>query len=128
VHGLWEDGYFTPSGYEDTEAAKYKAVGGPRACLRRREASTELNRFFVRFALDSQQAGVAQTYVAVLGETVVGYDSLAVGIGRSLRRVGLRSAKARPPKSSAYGRAPNRTSRVAERRCNSPPPPSSNRT
>lgn len=39
----------------------------------------ELNRFLVRFALINQQAGAAQTYVAVSGETVVGYYSLAVG-------------------------------------------------
>jgi GNAT superfamily N-acetyltransferase len=39
----------------------------------------ELNRFLARFALVNQQAGAAQTYVAVSGETVVGYYSLAVG-------------------------------------------------
>lgn len=39
----------------------------------------ELNRFPARFALVNQQAGAAQTYVAVAGETVVGYDSPAVG-------------------------------------------------
>jgi GNAT superfamily N-acetyltransferase len=39
----------------------------------------ELNRFLVRFALINQQAGAAQTYVAVSGGMVVGYYSLAVG-------------------------------------------------
>jgi predicted N-acetyltransferase YhbS len=39
----------------------------------------QLNRFLVRFALVNQQAGAAQTYVAVSGKTVVGYYSLAVG-------------------------------------------------
>src|SRR5882757_2045302 len=39
----------------------------------------ELNRFLARFALTNQQAGSAQTYVAVAGEAVAGYYSLAVG-------------------------------------------------
>jgi hypothetical protein len=39
----------------------------------------ELNRFLARFALVNQLAGAAQTYVALAGATVVGYDSLAVG-------------------------------------------------
>ena len=39
----------------------------------------ELNRFLTRVALLNQQAGAAQTYVAVSGESVVGYYSLAVG-------------------------------------------------
>lgn len=39
----------------------------------------ELNRFLIRFALTNQQAGSAQTYVAVCGETVVGYYALSVG-------------------------------------------------
>ncbi len=39
----------------------------------------ELNRFLIRFALANQQAGAAQTYVAVSGKLVVGYYSLAVG-------------------------------------------------
>jgi GNAT superfamily N-acetyltransferase len=41
--------------------------------------SQELNRFLARFALTNQQAGAAQTYVALSGSTVVGYYSLAVG-------------------------------------------------
>jgi GNAT superfamily N-acetyltransferase len=41
--------------------------------------SEELNRFLVRFALTNQQAGAAQTYVALSDQTVVGYYSLAVG-------------------------------------------------
>ncbi len=38
-----------------------------------------LNRFLSRFALVNLRAGVAQTYVAISGETVVGYYSQAVG-------------------------------------------------
>jgi GNAT superfamily N-acetyltransferase len=38
-----------------------------------------LNRFLARYALINQKAGSAQTYVAVSGEAVVGYYSLAVG-------------------------------------------------
>ena len=41
--------------------------------------SEELNRFLARFALTNQQAGAAQTYIALSGSTVVGYYSLAVG-------------------------------------------------
>jgi GNAT superfamily N-acetyltransferase len=41
--------------------------------------SEALNRFLARFALTSQQAGAAQTYVAVSEQTVVGYYSLTVG-------------------------------------------------
>lgn len=41
--------------------------------------SEELNRFLARFALINQQAGAAQTYVAVSDSNVVGYYSLAVG-------------------------------------------------
>jgi GNAT superfamily N-acetyltransferase len=39
----------------------------------------ELNRFLAGYALTNQQAGAAQTYLALSGETVVGYYSLAVG-------------------------------------------------
>jgi hypothetical protein len=39
----------------------------------------ELNRFLARFALVNQLAGAARTYLGLSGETVVGYDSLAVG-------------------------------------------------
>ncbi len=39
----------------------------------------ELNRFLLRFALTNQNAGAAQTYVAVSSDLVVGYYSLAVG-------------------------------------------------
>ena len=38
-----------------------------------------LNRFLIRYALQSQQAGSSQTYVGLLGERVIGYYSLAVG-------------------------------------------------
>ena len=39
----------------------------------------ELNRYLLRYAWQNQQAGDAQTYVGVVGETVVGYHTLAVG-------------------------------------------------
>ncbi len=39
----------------------------------------ELNRYLLRYALQNQQAGAAQTYLGVVGDTVVGYYSLAVG-------------------------------------------------
>lgn len=39
----------------------------------------ELNRFLKKFALTSQQANSAQTYVTTRSEVVVGYYSLAVG-------------------------------------------------
>lgn len=39
----------------------------------------ELNRFLARYALINQQASAAQTYVALSGDAVVGYYSLAVG-------------------------------------------------
>jgi predicted N-acetyltransferase YhbS len=41
--------------------------------------SEELNRFLARFALTNQQAGAAQTYVALSDQAVVVYDSLTVG-------------------------------------------------
>ena len=39
----------------------------------------ELNRFLKKYALASQQANSAQTYVTTRGDVVVGYYSLAVG-------------------------------------------------
>jgi GNAT superfamily N-acetyltransferase len=39
----------------------------------------ELNRYLVRFAWSNQQAGAAQTYVGLAGDSVVGYHTLAVG-------------------------------------------------
>jgi GNAT superfamily N-acetyltransferase len=39
----------------------------------------ELNRYLLRFAWTNQQAGAAQTYVGLVGDTVVGYYTLAVG-------------------------------------------------
>lgn len=39
----------------------------------------ELNRYLLRFAWANQQAGVAQTYVGLEGDAVVGYYTLAVG-------------------------------------------------
>jgi predicted N-acetyltransferase YhbS len=41
--------------------------------------SETLDRFLKFHALQSQRAGVAQTYVAVLGKRVVGYHTLVVG-------------------------------------------------
>jgi GNAT superfamily N-acetyltransferase len=40
--------------------------------------SEALNRFLVRYALTNQQAGAAQTYLALSNDTVVAYYSLAV--------------------------------------------------
>jgi GNAT superfamily N-acetyltransferase len=39
----------------------------------------ELNRYLLRYAWQNQQAGAAQTYVGVVGETIVGYHTLTVG-------------------------------------------------
>ena len=39
----------------------------------------ELNRYLLRFAWQNQQAGAAQTYVGLAGNTVVGYHTLTVG-------------------------------------------------
>ena len=53
---------------------------GPKHSLDGFDCGREaLNRILTRFALVNQQAGAAQTYVAVSGESVVGYYSLAVG-------------------------------------------------
>ena len=38
-----------------------------------------LNRFLVRYALQSQQSGASQTYLALAGNEVVGYYTLVVG-------------------------------------------------
>ncbi len=42
-------------------------------------AREDLNRFLLRFSLVNQQAGAAQTYLAVSRNSVVGYYSLSVG-------------------------------------------------
>jgi GNAT superfamily N-acetyltransferase len=39
----------------------------------------QLNRYLVRYALQNQQSGAAQTYVGLVGDDVVGYYGLAVG-------------------------------------------------
>ena len=39
----------------------------------------ELNRYVLRYAWTNQQAGAAQTYVGLVGNSVVGYHTLAVG-------------------------------------------------
>jgi GNAT superfamily N-acetyltransferase len=58
----------------------------------------ELNRFFARHALTNQQAGSAQTYVAVSGETIAGYYSLAVGeVAYAAASERLRKGLARHP-------------------------------
>lgn len=41
--------------------------------------SEPLNRFLIRYAWQNQQAGSSQTYVALDGQTVVGYFTLVVG-------------------------------------------------
>ncbi len=38
-----------------------------------------LNRFLIRYALQNQQSGASQTYVAMADEAVVGYYTLVVG-------------------------------------------------
>jgi GNAT superfamily N-acetyltransferase len=38
-----------------------------------------LNRFLVRYALQSQQAGASQTYVGLVGDELAGYYTLAFG-------------------------------------------------
>lgn len=38
-----------------------------------------LDRFLIRHALQSQRAGASQTYLALQGDRIVGYHSLAVG-------------------------------------------------
>jgi hypothetical protein len=38
-----------------------------------------LNRFLIRYALQNQQAGALQTYVALSGDDVIGYYMLVVG-------------------------------------------------
>jgi predicted N-acetyltransferase YhbS len=38
-----------------------------------------LNRFLIRYALQNQQAGASQTYVATVDKEIVGYYSLVVG-------------------------------------------------
>lgn len=39
----------------------------------------ELNRYLLRYAWQNQQAGVSQTYVGIVGDTVAGFYTLAVG-------------------------------------------------
>ncbi|HYL37221.1 MAG TPA: GNAT family N-acetyltransferase [Bryobacteraceae bacterium] len=39
----------------------------------------ELNRYLLRYAWFNQQAGAAQTYAGLAGESVIGYHTLAVG-------------------------------------------------
>jgi GNAT superfamily N-acetyltransferase len=39
----------------------------------------ELNRYLVRNAWQNQQAGAAQTYLGIVGTSIVGYHTLAVG-------------------------------------------------
>ncbi len=39
----------------------------------------ELNRYLLRYALQNQQAGAAQTYVGFADDSVIGYHTLAVG-------------------------------------------------
>lgn len=39
----------------------------------------ELNRYLLRYAWANQQAGAAQTYLGLVGDSVIGYHTLAVG-------------------------------------------------
>ncbi len=39
----------------------------------------ELNRYLLRYALQNQQAGAAQTYLNFAEEVIVGYYTLAIG-------------------------------------------------
>jgi len=39
----------------------------------------QLNRYLLRYAWQNQQAGASQTYVGVLGDTIIGFYTLAVG-------------------------------------------------
>lgn len=39
----------------------------------------DLNRYLLRYAFMNQQAGAAQTYVGLMGDSVIGYHTLAVG-------------------------------------------------
>jgi GNAT superfamily N-acetyltransferase len=39
----------------------------------------ELNRYLLRYAWANQQAGAAQTYVGLVGNSVIGYHTLVVG-------------------------------------------------
>jgi len=55
----------------------------------------ELNRYLVRYALQNQQAGAAQTYVGIVETVVVGYHTLTVG------QVSLREAPERLGKGLA---------------------------
>lgn len=38
-----------------------------------------LNRFLIRYALQNQQAGASQTYVALVDQEIIGYYTLVVG-------------------------------------------------
>ena len=39
----------------------------------------ELNRYLLRYEWQNQQASAAQTYVGLVGDSVIGYHTLAVG-------------------------------------------------
>lgn len=39
----------------------------------------ELNRYLLRYAWQNQEAGASQTYVGLVGDTIAGYYTLAVG-------------------------------------------------
>jgi GNAT superfamily N-acetyltransferase len=41
--------------------------------------SEPLNRYLLRYALQNQQAGAAQTYVGLVGQSIVGFYTLTVG-------------------------------------------------
>lgn len=59
-----------------------------------------LNRFLIRYALQNQQAGASQSYVALAGEEIVGYYTLVVG------QVEYQDAPERPRKGLAHHPVP----------------------
>ena len=58
----------------------------------------ELNRYLSRYAWTNQQAGAAQTYLGLVGNSVVGYYTLAVGqVSREAAPARLSKGLARHP-------------------------------
>jgi GNAT superfamily N-acetyltransferase len=66
----------TPAGTVDRRIEKLRSDHQTEGFECGRE---ELNRYLLRYAWQSQQAGSSQTYVGVAADVVVGYYSLAVG-------------------------------------------------
>jgi GNAT superfamily N-acetyltransferase len=58
----------------------------------------ELNRYLQRYAWQNQQAGAAQTYVGLVGDSVIGHHTLAVGqVSREQAPARLTKGLARHP-------------------------------